>query len=594
MRVLLRDLWRARPVRLASLVLLIAVTSCLEGCGLAALLPLVMYLSSGRLDPAHPVSRRFADLLTAMHLPVESWSIALLVLAIFASQYFMLTLQSWVYAFTVADFLVDLRERLFRGIISARWPFFVETKVAQMCNVVVDESYRVYVALCVLLQLLGSTASASVYLVISLLLSWKLSLLMLAMAGVIGVATQRLVRRGRAVGADGMRFGEELVGWTAETITGAKLIKATGAEQLARDRFHRINAHLRAFFLWINFQPGLLRSILELSAIATLVVGMVASRQIFHVDLATLLVVLGIFVRLYPRLSAVQIGLQSFNVNIAALDGIRALEARAAAAFEDGSTGGIELASVEPVRIELAGVSVSYGEHKALRDISLTIEKGRSTAIVGGSGAGKTTLVDCLLGLLRPDAGRVLVDDRELAEISLQSWRGHVGYVGQETILFNATIAANIAWTHADASHETIEAAARSANAHDFIAALPRGYETPVGDRGVRLSGGQRQRIGLARALVGGRSLLVLDEATSALDSLSEDEVMQALARLRGKVTILMVAHRLSTIRGADAIITLDRGQVVERGTWDELLARKGRFEQLWAMQTRASGSDAP
>jgi subfamily B ATP-binding cassette protein MsbA len=207
-------------------------------------------------------------------------------------------------------------------------------------------------------------------------------------------------------------------------------------------------------------------------------------------------------------------------------------------------------------------------------------------AIVGRSGAGKTTLVNLLPRFYDVSAGRILIDGVDIRDVTLMSLRKQIGIVTQETVLFDDTVASNIAYGSKETSRETIEAAARAANAHDFINALPRGYDTMIGERGQRLSGGQRQRLAIARALVKNAPILVLDEATSALDAESELLVQEALANLMMNRTSFVIAHRLSTIRRADAIIVLERGRVVEIGRHDELLAKSdGAYATLYQMQ---------
>ncbi len=213
---------------------------------------------------------------------------------------------------------------------------------------------------------------------------------------------------------------------------------------------------------------------------------------------------------------------------------------------------------------------------------------GRILGITGPSGAGKSTLVDAVVGLIRPTAGVIRIDGQSLDSLDIPSWRRSIGYVGQDTLLMRGSVARNIAWGFEGIGADAICEAARLAHAVDFIAALPQGYDTVIGDRGVRLSGGQRQRLGLARALLAQRRLLVLDEATSALDSESEARVLDAVASLRDRVTVIMVAHRLSTLRLADTILVLDGGHLVEAGGFGDLVAGGGHFARLWQLQSEA------
>jgi ATP-binding cassette subfamily B protein/subfamily B ATP-binding cassette protein MsbA len=238
--------------------------------------------------------------------------------------------------------------------------------------------------------------------------------------------------------------------------------------------------------------------------------------------------------------------------------------------------------------IVLDHVSLQYvsGSAFALRNIDLTIPCGQKVALVGASGAGKSSIADLLVGLYDPTAGRILVDGVDLQDYDLSSWQQHLGVVSQDTFLFNASIASNIAYGSPDASREEIVRAAALAQAEGFIRALPEGFDTLIGERGYRLSGGQRQRLSLARALLRQPDVLILDEATSALDSHSERLVQEAIEQFEKGHTLLVIAHRLSTIVNADLICVMEHGEIREQGTHQELIAAKGLYAALWQQQS--------
>jgi ATP-binding cassette, subfamily B, bacterial MsbA len=235
--------------------------------------------------------------------------------------------------------------------------------------------------------------------------------------------------------------------------------------------------------------------------------------------------------------------------------------------------------------IEFREVSFGYGDQQVLQDINLTIQKGKTIALVGPSGGGKSTLADLIPRFYDPTSGSILIDGHDIRDYTMESVRDKIGVVTQESILFNDTIFSNIAFNKTDATEAEVIAAAKIANAHEFIVQAPEGYQTVIGDRGGRLSGGQRQRLSIARAILQNPPILILDEATSALDTESEKLVQEALTNLMKNRTSIVIAHRLSTIQHADEIVVLQQGRIVERGTHEALLHSSGLYAKLTQMQ---------
>ena len=234
-----------------------------------------------------------------------------------------------------------------------------------------------------------------------------------------------------------------------------------------------------------------------------------------------------------------------------------------------------------PLALTLQGVAVNQGDVQVIADLSLTVAAGACIALVGRSGAGKSTLVDAMLGLVPITAGSIDVNSINLNELPLHGLRRRIGYMGQETMLYNTTIRGNILWSQPQHSDQVVMKAASLAAADAFIAQAPQGLDTMVGDRGGKLSGGERQRLGLTRALLGNPGLLILDEAASALDAETDAAVTRALESLKGKVTMIVISHRLSSVRIADYIYVMDKGKIVESGTWSELQDSHGQFSRL-------------
>jgi len=312
------------------------------------------------------------------------------------------------------------------------------------------------------------------------------------------------------------------------------------------------------------------------------------SIEILATPASQLLLLLYLFAMITRMLTRVQTHYHEFTIESPAFTTVTEMEARCEAAAEPEPTRseGIELQ--EAARLE--GISFAYqdsGEPLVISDLDLTIPAGKTTAIVGPSGAGKSTIADLVMGLIHPDEGWVLVDERPLQAEQRRAWRSKIGYVPQDTFLFHDTVRENLLWARPDARDEELREALRLAAAEDFVFRLPEGMETVLGDRGVRLSGGERQRLALARALLRKPSLLILDEATSNLDSENERRIQSAIEELHGSMTILIITHRLFTTRSADVIYVLEQGRLIESGDIGTLVARKqGRFLELCNAQS--------
>jgi ATP-binding cassette subfamily C protein len=395
---------------------------------------------------------------------------------------------------------------------------------------------------------------------------------------------------GRAIGP----LNAELQSVLGERISGIKLVKATTSEDLATEQVDRIVSKLQRASTLAIFLPALVRGLFEFLAFAALAAIFVFGQKSFGVAPGNVIVVFALFMRLFPRITTLQGYLHMLNGYVHAVYAIDELQAAAEAYTEPaGDRSGWRVVSL-PARLDLRGVDVQFGEHKVLDKVELTIPIPGMVGVVGTSGAGKSTLVHTLLGLVPPSAGAIALGGNELALAPLHAWRRQIGYVPQETILFHASVRDNLILAKPDATADELELAVERAHAQDFISALPRGYDTIIGDQGVKLSGGQRQRLGIARALLNDPILLLLDEAMSALDTESEAIVLRTLDELRKQMGILVISHRLAAVRTADIICVLEAGRIVESGTWGDLMARRTRLHELAEAQSSADDRSVP
>jgi ATP-binding cassette subfamily C protein len=372
-----------------------------------------------------------------------------------------------------------------------------------------------------------------------------------------------------------------------ESLAGLKVAKSTNAEARDAALFRTLSESASARYLALVRSFAQSKRRLDLTSAAGVCALVLISVNVFGVRGASLLLVVLVFARVMPRMMSLQESLQLFAAGLPAFRTITMLDAACHAESEQlEDARGRRLGLSRLLQLDAVSYHYAAGAPKVLHGITLDVEAGRTTAIVGPSGSGKSTVADLIMGLLRPAEGAIRVDGVTLDVQQLRAWRNAIGYVQQDAFLLHDSVRANLAWAAPDATEDDMWRALELASARQFVTALPEGLDTLLGDRGVRLSGGERQRVALARALLRRPSLLILDEATSALDAVSEQHVLDAIRRLHGTLTILVITHRLAAVRDADVVHVVAAGRVVESGSWLQLSMREGGlFQRLWQLQ---------
>ncbi|MEP0548674.1 MAG: ABC transporter ATP-binding protein [Rhodothermales bacterium] len=487
-----------------------------------------------------------------------------------------------------------LSNRLLRGYLAQPYSFFVERNSAAFSKTILTEVQQVITG--VLTPVLNITARSLVVLALVgllIVLDPMLALvIVLVLGGAYGGLYTLVKAKQRQLGRERVVANQERFKVTAEAFGGIKDVKVLGREGAFTSRFAPASwtfSKAVASNATLTQLPRYLFETVAFGGIVMIVLYYLQAGQ----GLAQILPTISLYAfagyRLLPELQQLFSGVASIRFNRAALDDLTNDLDRFVPLSMAADAG--ELPFEEAIRFEDVTFRYPEADRPALRSVSLSVPRNQTIGLVGVSGSGKTTLVDLLLGLYTPEVGRIFVDDTPLMVSNLGAWRQQIGYVPQQIFLCDDSIAQNIAFgvPEGQMELERVERAARIAHLHEFITSLPEGYGTVVGERGVRLSGGQRQRIGIARALYHDPEVLVMDEATSALDGATENAVMEAMRELGGRKTIVLIAHRLSTVADCDRIYLLDQGQVRDQGTYEDLALSSSAFRSMANLSTVGS-----
>jgi ATP-binding cassette, subfamily B, bacterial MsbA len=481
----------------------------------------------------------------------------------------------------------DLRRDLFRQVVDVGYVFLARRGHGRIYNTIDSETWRTSDALDVLSQLVASACAVAVFIVLLLLISVPMTLAVAVGAVLVSLLMRRLRRLASEYGEIAVTANAGLSERILEALNNMRVIRAFGREGAELARFEGTAERVRRTFFRLELVQGMVPPATELLYVP-LLLGIVFFAWQTGIGLPSLLAFLLMCYRLQPHIR----NLDHKRVELAGASG--AVMEVAALLREDDKprvvSGGVPFRGLRDA-VRFVDVGFRYdgeenGARPVLSGVSLEIRRGSVTAIVGASGAGKSTIINLLYRLFDPDEGEILVDGRPLRELDLAAWRRRLAIAGQDAELVTGTIRDNIAYGRPEADDAMIRAAARAADADGFIRALAAGYDTPIGPRGITLSGGQRQRIALARALLREPEILILDEATNALDSVSEYAIQKALEALAGRTTLVIIAHRLSTVRGAHHLVVLGEGRVLEQGPPRDLLEAEGVFTSLYALQT--------
>ena len=565
------------------IILLLLVVAALDASAIISLAPILDLLTQKELDKVSPITQRFIEAMKRWGLDGTLFQFLLVFLAFILIKNAIKIFSQYLIEGVRVFVKKDLIGGIYSSFLCARWHFFVSQGHGTLGNVLVREATYISNGFFTTASLIANFFRAICYLGICVYISWQLFFIVLALVAVFLLPFLVLGRLSYQWGEKRKNLENNSMQKILETLGLAKLIIGYGHQkksitELGKVLEHQRRVDLKAYLLKNSTVP-----FLEPIGVGILIVTCYIATRQFSIPFSELFIMFYALREGIPLVSHLVGQKNDIQSYLPAWEQLSRLKQQAR---KEAQQSGNALFYSFSHAVRFKNVDFAYPEHETLlHKIDLEIPKGKMVALAGVSGGGKTTLIDLLMVLYEPTHGEIELDGRPLSHFDVESWRKKIGYVPQESVLFDATIRENLLWSMESANDAEMIRACQLAYADDFIRELPQGYDTLVGNRGVRLSGGQRQRVALARAILRKPELLILDEATSALDSQSELYIQQAIEEISKETTVLVVAHRLSTIAKADCIYVLDNGRIVERGTFEQVTADGGSLFEAARVQ---------
>jgi ATP-binding cassette subfamily C protein len=555
---------RSDPWRSLLVLLALVLAAAAEGLGLSTMLPLLSLAGRHPAGDHSALGRAIGQWLGAVGLHPSTPILLVLIIAALLLKSLLLLGAKRQVGYTVAQVATDLRLRLIRALLSTRWAYFKHQPIGALANAFAAEAARASLAYLAGVTMVSQLIIVVAYTVVASTTS-SLATTVAMPVGILTVAVlSRLVRMTRAAGARQTALLKDVISRLTDVLRGVKLVKVMGRERIVAPMLvgetEQLNFALRRQVI----TKEVVAALQDMALMTYVVAGIYVCVVVLELEVSLVFMLALVFIRMLTSLNKAQRQYQEMAENESAY---WSLVATVEAAEAERETAAGEAPPHLEHGITLRDVVFAHETHRVLDGVSLEIPAGKLTLLVGPSGSGKTTVIDLLAHLATPQAGAILVDGVPLNEIDVNAWRHMIGYVPQETVLFNTNIETNVSLGDPAIRRQDVETALKRAGAWRFVERLPRGIDTSVGELGAKLSGGERQRIAIARALVRNPSLLILDEPTSMLDAINEQAVWQSVVGLRGRVTILGVSHQHAPLALADRAYRLENGHVVELTT---------------------------
>lgn len=576
---ILRDIWIRDRRGFVMILLLSIAVSLTGGISIVMLVPML-----GLLE----VSTGSVSALKLLMLPLQSLSPVAQITVMIGIYFILIVLKAylgWLLKIRQSEFLeeysLNLRQELYHTVSTARWEQLAAGKQTDTIDLFTAQCSQVSQGVSMIIALLSSVVTAFVSFGIALWLSLPVTVFVLFFGCGFAWIFRHLMKESKRYGDEMIRINRVMYSELYSQLRSIKEVRSYGVQKEHADFFEEISRSSKAAKLKFMRQQAFPSMLYSIAAAGMIAVIFLICVLLFHMDTARLMVLVYVFTRLWPVFSGFINKIATIQTTIPAYE--KLMEALGTLSVE--KSGQVQTAPIPfEKEIEFRNVCFAYqgsGE-SVLHNVNFTLKKGSITALMGRSGAGKTTIADLLMGFLEPTSGEILIDGIKLSDENLPGWRHNLGYIPQEPLILNATVRENLQRFHPAATQAEMEKALKKAYIWDVVENLPQGIDTVLGDGGIRLSGGERQRIVLARVLLGNPRLIVMDEATSAMDYESEMAVRNAIRDLNEQVTILIIAHRLATVRTAKYGLVLENGKITEDGTLRELASHpEGYFSRL-------------
>lgn len=548
----------------------------LEGFGITAVIPVFSFLSGGKDKSVDFISQYIGKFFNFFHLPYTLKFLLIFIAILFILKAAFLFLANQISAYVATTYEKKMRRELFSLTLEGNWPYLSAQKIGYLNQMLITDVSNSSALLTYISMFLITLVNLLVYTTLVFNISAVIASLTVIFGVIVFLIFKSLFYKSRVLSQKASQLYKDMAHYVDEVVLGVKAIKSMFLEKQVVEGGYCYFDKVRD----LNIQTVLLKN--SINALLQplgliLVIGIFAYfYKLASFNFASFAVIVYAINKVFSNLQISQVQMHQISSFVPYLSAVASYKNEAKQHKEkDGGTGYFSFNH----RLEFSDVSFAYATDRGvLSGVSFSVNKGQIVGIIGPSGSGKTTIVDLILRLIKPNTGEIVIDGQSIGNIALREWRTNIGYVSQDAFLINDTIENNIKFFNEAVTTDDVARAAKLACAHEFIEQLPQKYDTLVGERGTMLSGGQRQRIILARVLVTNPQILILDEATSSLDNESELLIQQAIDNLKGKVTVISIAHRLSTVMSSDKLIVIEGGKIIEQGAPQELLKNQNSY----------------